>query len=119
MVVFKQDAADAPDVTRVTPPQLWKRTDDRLKPPNVTDRSRVNLRLRHPSCITHDDLRGSVVTGGDERRVVFVVIGGAAKVNEANCCVVYSPLIALLEEDSRGRHLSKNIVIVIHHRHDI
>lgn len=65
-VVFKQDAADTPHITRLTPTQLKY------------------------------DLWGSVVTSRDDDRVVFVVKGGAAEVDEPHRGVVYPPFIALL-----------------------
>lgn len=54
---------------------------------------------------TQYDLWGSVVTCGDDDRVVFMVEGGAAKVNELYCGVVYSPFIALL----RGRRTERTV----------
>lgn len=65
-IVLKQDAANTPHVTRLTPTQLKY------------------------------DLQGSIVTSRDDDRVVFVVKGGTAKVNQPHCGVVYPPFIALL-----------------------
>lgn len=45
------------------------------------------------------------MTCGDDGRVVFVVKGGAAKVNEPHRGVVYSPLVALLKEDRKETRL--------------
>lgn len=41
------------------------------------------------------------MTRRDDGGVVFVVKGGAAKVNEPHCGVIYPPLIALLREDRK------------------
>lgn len=40
----------------------------------------------------------------DDGRVVFMVKGGTAEVNEAHCGIIYPPLIALLNGD-------KNLIV--------
>lgn len=104
-VVFKQDAADTPHVTRVTPPQLWglERRDTFLKN-TAQDWQLLVTPWSKSTSLTQDDLWSSVVTSGDDDRVVFVVKGGAAKVNEPHRGVIYSPLIALLEEEEERRN---------------
>lgn len=43
------------------------------------------------------------MTCGDDGRVVLVVKGGAAEVNEPHRGVIYSPLIAFLKEEGCGK----------------
>lgn len=103
-VVLKQDAADAPRVTRVTPAQLCggERGQGRNLPALTSlCRLRAAFSSKLPS-LTQYDLRSSVVTCGDDGRVVFVVKGGAAEVNEPHRGVIYSPLVALLKEEGYG-----------------
>lgn len=100
-VVLKQDAADAPRVTRVTPAQLCggKRGQGRNLPALTSScRLLAAFSSKLPS-LTQYDLRSSVVTCGDDGRVVFVVKGGAAEVNEPHRGVIYSPLVAFLKEE--------------------
>lgn len=52
---------------------------------------------------TQNDLRRPVVTRGDDGRVVLMVEGGAAEVNEPHGGVADPPLAALLEEQSTTR----------------
>lgn len=100
-VVLKQDAADAPGVTRVTPAQLWGgERGQGHNLPVLTSPCRLLAAFssKLPS-LTKYDLRSSVVTCGYDGRVVLVVKGGAAEVNEPHRGVIYSPLVAFLKEE--------------------
>lgn len=92
-VVFKQDAANTPHITRLTPTQLCGRRNSFVTnwTGQVLDTPRAKMTF-----LTKYDLWGSVVTSRDDDRVVFVVKGGAAEVDEPHRGVVYPPFIALL-----------------------
>lgn len=73
-----------------------KITRDRLQHQNAASKS---------TGLTQNHLWGSVVTCGDDGRVVLVVKGGAPKVNKPHGGVVYPLLVAFLE----GRQMSSEM----------
>lgn len=83
-------------------PALWEEGCIKCLQMNWTDSSWW-LSKSKPAALTQDDLWCSVVTRRDDGWVVFMVKGGAAKVNKSHCCVVYSALAALLKEDRRQK----------------
>ena len=72
-VQLKQDAADAPHITRVTPAQFcW------VGGGSKEERGRKERQL------TQNDLRRTIVSCGHHCTVVLIVKGGRAKVNQSN-----------------------------------
>lgn len=117
MVVFEEDAADAPHVAGVSPTQLWDREQGHTRhTPAQTTHTPTRSGSKSP---TQYDLWGSIVARRDDGRVVLVVKRGAAEVDKPHRGVLQPPLTAILWGDGesdlfrqqRGGHLTGPAVI--------
>lgn len=54
------------------------------------------------SFLTKNDFWGSVMASGDNSAMVFMVKGGAAKVDHPHICALHAALISLLEQSRWG-----------------
>lgn len=80
--------------------------DERVSPPSKHHWQLYEGRVQH----TQYDLWGSVVTSGDDQRVVFLFEGGAAEVDQPHRCVSYPPFTTFLLRRHTERHVRKGPV---------